>query len=278
MHIFKEIGPLRAHLKPLRSPSISIGFVPTMGALHPGHLSLIKASQEQNDLTVCSVFVNPAQFTNAADLARYPRTLQNDIDMLTRAACDILFCPDNEEMYKETPVLSFDVGVAGKVLEGEFRPGHFNGVALVVSKLFNIVQPQKAYFGQKDFQQFLIIDQLVRDLNIDVELICAPIVREPDGLAMSSRNQRLNPDERKQATVLHQCLLQSRRKLLEGVPFETVKSEMGTYCASHHVFLEYLALVDRKSLNPTNSMADAVLLIAARVGEIRLIDNLFVNE
>ncbi len=278
MRIFKEIGPLRAYLKPLQSPAFSVGFVPTMGALHAGHLSLVRASKGQNSLTVCSIYVNPAQFTNAADLTHYPRTLERDINMLIEASCDVLFCPENDDMYGAAPYLSFDLGPAGDILEGQFRPGHFNGVALVVSKLFNIMQPQRAYFGQKDFQQFFIIDQLVRGLKYDVELVCAPIVREPDGLAMSSRNMRLNPDERNRAAVLYQCLLQTRKGILDGELFEALKSQMNEYCTTQRVVLEYLAWVDRKSLAPADTVADSILLIAARVGDIRLIDNLFVNE
>lgn len=278
MRIFKEIEPLRAYLKHLYSTAFSVGLVPTMGALHPGHLSLISASKKQNEITVCSIYVNPTQFTNPADLTHYPRTLDRDMALLQDAACDVLFCPTNEEMYGAAPATSFDVGHAGTILEGEFRPGHFNGVALVVSKLFNIIQPQRAYFGQKDFQQFFIIDQLVRDLKFDVELFCAPIIREPDGLAMSSRNMRLNPDERKRAAVLYQCLVQTRSRLLNHEPFDVLKVEMKDYCNRHQVILEYLVLADRRNLSVPESPDHAVLLIAARVGEIRLIDNLFVIE
>jgi pantoate--beta-alanine ligase len=278
MRIFKEIEPLRAYLKQLSSPPFSVGLVPTMGALHPGHLSLIDASKKHNEITVCSIYVNPTQFTNPADLTHYPRTLDRDIAMLSEAGCDVLFCPKDEEMYGTAPATTFDVGLAGTILEGEFRPGHFNGVALVVSKLFNIIQPRRAYFGQKDFQQFIIIDQLVRDLKFDLELFCAPIIREPDGLAMSSRNMRLSPDERKRAAVLYQCLVQTRNRLLNSEPFELLKKEMKDYCSRHQVILEYLALANRKNLSVSESPDHAVLLIAARVGEIRLIDNLFVIE
>lgn len=278
MRIFKEIEPLRAYLKHIHSPVFSVGLVPTMGALHPGHLSLIMASKKQNDITVCSIYVNPTQFTNPADLTHYPRTLDDDILLLREASCDVLFCPTNEQMYGPASSTTFEVGAAGSILEGAFRPGHFNGVVLVVSKLFNIVQPQRAYFGQKDFQQFMIIDQLVRDLKFDIELFCVPIIREPDGLAMSSRNMRLNPEERKRAPILYQCLQETRKRLLDGEKLDLIKADMKDYCSRNQVVMEYLALADRKSLSAPGSLDGAVLLIAARVGEIRLIDNLFVIE
>ena len=278
MHIFREIRPLRAYLKLLNSTQNSVGLVPTMGALHEGHLSLVQASKKQNSHTVCSIYLNPAQFTNQADLIHYPRTLDKDIELLGRGGCEAVFCPSTDEMYAADPATTIDVGRTGAVLEGAFRPGHFNGVALVVSKLFNILQPQRAYFGQKDFQQFMIIEQLVHDLNFDIELVCVPIVREPDGLAMSSRNMRLTPDERKRSTILYQCLLRTREGLIQGQSFEHLQTIAKGACNQQQVDLEYLALADRNTLAPASELKDAVLLIAARVGDIRLIDNIFVTE
>ena len=195
MHIFTEIAPLRAYLSSQYADHFSVGLVPTMGALHEGHLSLIRASKKDNSITVCSIYVNPAQFGNREDLEKYPRSLVSDISMLKEGGCDILFCPENAEMYGEQDTIHFDFGSCGNVLEGKFRPGHFSGVALVVSKLFNIVEPHKAYFGQKDYQQFMIVSQLVTSLKFKVKLVCMPIKREEDGLAMSSRNQRLTATE-----------------------------------------------------------------------------------
>jgi pantoate--beta-alanine ligase len=281
MHIFREIVPARAYLKHERSRNSSVGLVPTMGALHPGHLSLVEASKRENTITVCSVFLNPTQFNNPVDLANYPRTLDNDLRLLLEAGCDAVFCPSNDEMYDAASSITFDVGPVGEILEGEFRPGHFSGVVLVVSKLFNIVEPDRAYFGQKDFQQFTIIDRLVKDLRYGVSLVCAPIVREADGLAMSSRNMRLNAAERKRAATLYQCLLQTRKRLLAGEPFEQIRTEMKDFCARQSVMLEYLAIADREDLtllNDVSGLHHKLLLIAARVGDIRLIDNLFLSE
>ena len=187
MNIFKEIGPLRAYLNSQRS----IGLVPTMGALHEGHLSMVKQARQENAVTVCSIYVNPAQFNNASDLAKYPRTLEQDIRMLQEAGCQAVFCPSNEEMYRGPVNIHFDVGAAGRILEGEFRPGHFSGVALVVSKLFNIVKPQRAYFGQKDFQQLVIISQLAEELNYDITVVPVPTMREADGLAFDYEGVRV---------------------------------------------------------------------------------------
>lgn len=281
MHIFREIIPLRAYLKDHRSLNSSIGLVPTMGALHPGHLSLVQKSKTENTTTVCSIFLNPTQFNNPFDLAAYPRTLDKDIQMLQEVNCDALFCPATNEMYSEHASLAFDVGPIGRILEGEFRPGHFSGVVLVVSKLLNIVQPQRAYFGQKDFQQFAVIDRLVQDLAFDVTLVCVPIVRESDGLAMSSRNIRLNADERQRSTVLYQCLIHARNGLLAKKSFNDINVEVSDFCFRQQVVLEYLALADRRNMTLLNGICDprcAVLLIAARVGNIRLIDNLLLIE
>mgnify|MGYP002787668266 FL=1 len=170
MRVFKEIQPLRAYLKQIRASAKSIGFVPTMGALHSGHLSLIQASKKDNPITVSSIYVNPAQFNNPKDLAKYPRTLAEDLAMLENEGCEVVFAPSNEEMYATTPTLRFDFGGLDQILEGQYRPGHFSGVALVVAKLFNIVQPQVAYFGQKDFQQVKIIERLVEELKFDLHL------------------------------------------------------------------------------------------------------------
>jgi pantoate--beta-alanine ligase len=281
MHVFVEIGPLKAYLKHHQSSHFSIGLVPTMGALHRGHISLIEASKKQNSITICSIYVNPVQFNNAMDLEKYPRTLDHDLRMLEEAGCDVVFCPSNSEMYPAASQLKFDFGSLDKILEGEFRPGHFSGVALVVSKLFNITQPQRAYFGQKDFQQFKIISRLAEELKFDLELICAPIIRENDGLAMSSRNTRLTMEERKRAVVLSQSLIQSRDKLLFGEHFSDVRNFVIDKCREKNLKIEYFAIADRENFALLENVIDAkrtIILVAAYVGEVRLIDNLFLEE
>lgn len=280
MDAFKEIRPLRAYLS--KHPNRSIGLVPTMGALHNGHLRLIGRSKAENDLTVCSIYVNPTQFNNASDLEKYPRTMEADRKKLEEAGCDVLFCPDNNEMYAEDPTLTFQFkGPLATTLEGAFRPGHFNGVALVVAKLFNIVCPQRAYFGLKDYQQWLVVNQLVRDLKFDIALCGVPIVREADGLAMSSRNLRLSSDERVRALSLIQCLRLMQGKLLNGATPGQARKEAADFCSSAGVKLEYAEVADPVTLLPLDQNADprkGILLIAAQVGAIRLIDNLFVDE
>lgn len=278
MEIFTQIEPLRAYLKNQRKRKLSIGLVPTMGALHQGHLTLINASKAENDLTVCSIYVNPTQFNNATDLAKYPRLLEKDSVMLEESGCDVLFAPDNEEMYASPSSIKIDFGDLDKVLEGQFRPGHFSGVGLVVSKLFNIVQPDIAYFGQKDYQQFAVITRLKEELLFELTLKAVPIVREPDGLAMSSRNMRLNDEQRKAAIVFYQCLQQAKSSLAEGKTWKYIQDEARKKCeAVQGVKLEYLALADRKNLNSLDNVthaAQAVILIAGYAGEIRLIDNI----
>lgn len=279
MKIFKEIKSLKAFLSQ-KWGSVSIGLVPTMGALHAGHLSLIEASRKENGLTICSIFVNPAQFNNPKDLEKYPRTLERDLEMLKRADCDVVFAPEAKDMYETEPTIRFEFGELDKILEGKFRPGHFSGVALVVAKFFNIVKPSIAYFGQKDFQQFKIIERLVKELKFDLQLKPMPILREPDGLAMSSRNMRLNGNERKKATILFQSLTEAHKLIRNGTLLSKVKEIVKLKCESiEGVRLEYFELASLENLNAQESVTDkAILLIAAYVGEVRLIDNLLLNE
>jgi len=279
MDIFTEINPVRAFLKGKRRQNFSVGLVPTMGALHQGHLELIKASMMENDLTVCSIYINPTQFNNLSDLEKYPRTLESDKQLLAAAGCDVIFAPTNTEMYIKQSDLHFDFGHLDKILEGEFRPGHFSGVALVVSKLFNIVQPNKAYFGQKDFQQFKIISKLVEELLLDMVISSVPIVREPSGLAMSSRNQRLSDADRAKATLFYQSLLMAKSLLQKGNPLEFVKTKVREKCGVvQGIKLEYIELVDIENLKPSHFVpSKTILLIAGFVGEVRLIDNLLLE-
>jgi pantoate--beta-alanine ligase len=278
MQILRDIASAIEFIKGQKRAGKSIGLVPTMGALHAGHLSLVSRSATENDVAVASVFVNPIQFNNAGDLAKYPRTLERDIELLTSAGGSAVFCPTAEEMYSTQPVISIRFGHLDKILEGEFRPGHFSGVGIVVAKLFNILQPNTAYFGQKDYQQFLVIQQLARDLNFPLNLVCADIVREADGLAMSSRNQRLSSEQRSQAALLFE-VLSGTKTMLGKKPLSLLKAEASEKLSAVGIQLEYLELASRENLSllsEYNSSTPSLLLIAAFVGEVRLIDNLFV--
>ncbi|AKQ47021.1 pantoate--beta-alanine ligase [Rufibacter radiotolerans] len=274
---FSSLVEIRNHTEALRRQGLSIGFVPTMGALHEGHLSLIRAAKSQNDVVVCSVFVNPAQFNNPDDYRLYPRLLEKDGQMLAQEGCDVLFAPLAEEMYKHKAKLTFDFGDLERVMEGAHRPGHFNGVATVVSKLFHLVAPHQAFFGQKDLQQFAIIQQLVLDLNFDLELVCYPIIREEDGLAMSSRNRRLSPEQRAVAPRLYQALQVLEEKLATQ-PVAQAKEETEAFLAAFpEIRVEYLEVVDAQSLQPVEQVEESekvALCLAAFLGEVRLIDNI----
>jgi len=273
--------PQDAHFQCLsfKKAGKSIGFVPTMGALHEGHLSLIRRAKEENDVVVCSIFVNPTQFNDPKDFEKYPRTLNSDRQLLETEGCNLLFAPQEQDMYPQQPVLTFQFGYLEKVMEGAHRPGHFNGVALIVSKLFHIVQPDNAYFGQKDYQQYLIVRQLVNDLSFPLQVIACPTVREADGLAMSSRNRRLTPAQRLDAVVLYQCLQEAKQRLLNGETVASVKQYVaGIFAALQEkgIRLEYFEVADGYTLSPVEDIhqhQEVVLCIAAYVGEVRLIDN-----
>ena len=279
MEIFKQIAPLKAYLKDLKCQGGPVGLAPTMGALHEGHISLIKTSKVQNQITVSSIFVNPIQFNNQNDLLKYPRSLERDIKVLESVGCDVLFNPDTAEMYPSKSTLKLDFENLDKTLEGQFRPGHFSGVALVVSKLFNIVEPDNAYFGQKDWQQFAIIKKLTEELNFNVVLHSVATIREADGLALSSRNQRLTPEQRKKAPVFYQALMLAKNALKAGNGISEIKPRVRAVIEQYpDVRLEYFELVDSKNLNPLENVEQSnqpILCIAGYVGEIRLIDNMF---
>lgn len=278
MHIFPTIADLRAYLLAERAQGKSVGFVPTMGALHEGHLSLIEASNAQNDLTVCSIFVNPIQFNNPDDLARYPRTLEADCELLQTVGCDAVFAPSVQEMYPEKPLLTFDFGDLERVMEGKFRPGHFNGVGVVVSKLFNVVQPDRTYFGQKDLQQVAVVRRMMIDLGFQIELHPRPTLREEDGLAMSSRNRNLTPDERALAPHIYAGLSAAKSQLSSGQTPAQVKGWMETHFAQQPAFhLEYFEIVNAFSLQDVTELqpqGQTALCIAAHLGKVRLIDNI----
>ncbi|GAB3552580.1 pantoate--beta-alanine ligase [Spirosoma fluminis] len=249
-----------------------------MGALHEGHISLIETAKRENDLVISSVFVNPVQFNNADDLARYPRTLDSDLKQLETAGCDVVFAPSVEEMYAESPVMKLSFGDLETVLEGAFRPGHFNGVGIVVAKLFNIVQPDRAYFGQKDLQQVAVVRRLIRDLSFPVELVRCPTIREADGLAMSSRNRNLTPNEREQAPTLFKALTLAHDLLTEGQSTSQAKAAVtGFFSTNPHFRLEYVEIVNADTLQPVNEVlapGQTAICLAAHLGKVRLIDNL----
>ncbi|MBB6002958.1 pantoate--beta-alanine ligase [Arcicella rosea] len=278
MQVFFEIKTLQAYLQNQRQLSKSVGFVPTMGALHQGHLSLIETAKNQNDIVVCSIFVNPTQFNNPHDLAVYPRTLEADCKMLEEANCDIVFAPSATEMYPSLPTLKFDFGTLENVMEGKFRPGHFNGVGIVVSKLFNIVQPNKAYFGQKDLQQCAVINCLVKDLSFSLDLVICPTQREKDGLAMSSRNRNLSEEQRVIAPEIYKSLTASAA-LLKNQSSTAVKQFIKEYFdVIEDIELEYFEISDFETLLPIEelSVGKTALCIAAFMGKTRLIDNIII--
>lgn len=279
MILIREISELRRKLNELNTKNTSIGFVPTMGALHQGHFSLIEKAKKENSICVCSIFINPTQFNNSEDFEKYPSTIEQDVIQLNQLECDILFLPSALEMYAQLPKLTFHFGALEQVMEGLNRPGHFNGVAIVVSKLFHIVQPKKAYFGQKDIQQFAIISQLVLDLSFDIELECCPTLREKDGLAMSSRNLRLSTDERSKAPFIYQSLLKAKELLENNSPLDTKNIIQQDFKFNRAFQLEYLEIVDFESLQPIQKIennAKYAICIAAFLGKVRLIDNIVI--
>jgi pantoate--beta-alanine ligase len=274
-----DIALLREAVADARRRGLTIGLVPTMGALHAGHLSLIEAARAETGYVVASIFVNPTQFGLKEDLSRYPRPLERDLELCNRAGVDLVFHPEPAAMYP--PGYRTFVEVTGwqDVLCGASRPGHFRGVATVVLKLFNLVQPNRAYFGQKDAQQARIIRQMVDDLNVPVEVRVCPIVREADGLALSSRNRYLEADERRQATVLHRALTEARRRIEAGErDADAVRRAMGEAIAAvPGAVLDYAAVVDAESLEALGRLAPdrpILLALAVKFGSTRLIDNL----
>ena len=278
MQIFRGIDATRAFITEEKKLNKRIGLVPTMGALHKGHLSLVSKSRIENELTIASIFVNPLQFNNPSDLLKYPRTVEQDLKFLKESGCHSVFIPAPDEMYKLPVSLSMNFGTLDKILEGKFRPGHFSGVGIVVAKLFNIIQPDIAYFGQKDYQQFLIIKQIVDDLSFPVQLKCEAIIREPDGLAMSSRNRRLSGEERVIAPMLYHTLLEVRKSILHK-SMAQLKEDVIKKTSKTIVKIEYLELGNRENLQilqKYDNSIPSILLIAGYVGEVRLIDNMFV--
>ena len=250
-----------------------------MGALHQGHISLIEASLKKCDLTVCSIFVNPTQFNDKNDLLRYPRTIEKDISLLKNAGCQVLFCPDADEMYPEADRRTFDFGFLGNTLDALHRPGHFNGVAQIVSKLFDVVQPHFAFFGEKDYQQVLIVKELVKQLNLNVTIISCPIEREKDGLAMSSRNTLLSDEERMVASLIPLIMKKAEKDFLDGLSISEIKENAISLLSKEKLFkLDYFEARNADTLMEMSDNAKRVVfLIAVFCGKIRLIDNCVIN-
>ncbi len=277
MIICNTVRAVREELELQRDKNKTIGFVPTMGALHQGHLELMERAKVENDLLVVSIFVNPIQFNNKNDLESYPRVLDEDIAKLEAIGCDYLFAPSVEEMYPEPINDTYDFGALGNVMEGAFRPGHFNGVAIVVRRLSEIIEPHKSYFGEKDYQQLAIIQDMVRQLAMPVEIIPCPIVREDDGLAMSSRNRRLTESERQLAPTIYKILKKgaSLRNVLS--PEELRLWARAQIENTEGFLIDYVEVADDTYLQPFehwNDVKGALIFVALFLGDVRLIDNI----
>lgn len=276
MKVFNFIVDIQRFVEEKHNLGLKIGFVPTMGALHEGHLSLINRAKKENDIVVCSVFVNPIQFNNPADLEKYPRTPERDIEKLQNAGCDAVLMPSVDEMYPEKIEEHYDFGDLERVMEGACRPGHFNGVAIVVRRLFEIVNPDKAYFGEKDFQQLAIIKKMVSDLNMGLEIVPCSIIREDDGLAMSSRNVRLNTEERAIAPQIFATLKDAISKKDSMTPAEMKEYAIAKYSEIKEFDVEYVQITDEinlKSIDNWNECEHARIFVALQLGPVRLIDN-----
>ncbi len=277
MKLIHSVVEMKAHCRDITRSGRSLGFVATMGALHEGHASLVQASRAQCDATAVSIFVNPLQFGPNEDLAKYPRTPEGDSQILEALQVNVLFMPTASEMYPAGATTHVEVGGLSDRLDGLSRPGHFRGVATVVAKLFEIVRPDFAFFGQKDAAQVAVLHRMVRDLDMDVKLIVCPIVREPDGLAMSSRNAYLSPEERKQALVLHRSLAQVQQAAEMGEHDAAKLATLGKSLIAKEpaARLEYFAIVDADSLEPVSDISrGALVAVAAFIGKTRLIDNI----
>lgn len=277
MKLVRTISDLQAELSALKAQGKKVGLVPTMGALHAGHASLVKRSVDENDVTVVSVFVNPTQFNDKNDLVKYPRTLEADCKLLESAGASFVFAPEVEEMYPEPDTRQFSFAPLDEVMEGRFRPGHFNGVAQIVSKLFDAVKPHRAYFGEKDFQQLAIIREMVKQLHLDLEIVGCPIVREEDGLALSSRNMLLSAEERKIALKISQTLFKSRTFAADHSLKETIKFVEDGIASEPGLRLEYFEVVDGNTLQTVQNWEDTdyiVGCITVFCGSVRLIDNI----
>lgn len=277
MKIIEHIDEMRVFVKPLKFKK-TIGLVPTMGALHQGHLNLVEQAQSKSEVVITSIFVNPAQFNKKEDLEFYPRTLEEDLAKLEKAGCDVAFVPQPQEMYPFEEHLKIELGIIGQYLEGEFRPGHFNGVALVITKLFNICLPDYAYFGQKDIQQYYVIEKLTQDLSFPINIEQVATAREENGLAMSSRNLRLTKEQREHAGLIHQALKAAKNILFLEKDISLAKETVRKiFSAQDSLRIEYFEVVHAYEFVPLKKLStdnQVILCMAAEIEGIRLIDNL----
>jgi len=276
MEVVKTVTELRKAIELQRKNNVVVGFVPTMGALHEGHLSLVERAGRESGFVVVSIFVNPTQFNNKEDLERYPRDLNYDLNLLKNSSCQLVFTPDVEEMYPEPDTRKFNFGTLESVMEGKFRPGHFNGVAQVVSRLFDMVKPDKAFFGLKDFQQLAIINKMVTMLNYDIEIVPCAIIREPDGLAMSSRNMLLSKEQRINAALISKTLFEAVALAKSKSVTEVKNWVVETIDQNPFLKTEYFEIVDYKELitvDDWNTKVNKIGCIAVHCGKVRLIDN-----
>lgn len=279
LKIFNNREAIHKYLEELKSTGKLIGLVPTMGALHAGHLSLIEEARKQTDIVVCSIFVNPTQFNDKKDLENYPRPIEDDLQKLKKVKCDVLFLPEVEEMYDSSEFWNIELGNLDKILEGKIRPGHYQGVTQIVNKLFDTLKPDYAFFGQKDYQQIMVISYMIQKLKIKVNLVICPIIREKDGLAMSSRNIYLSPEQRQDALALFKSL----KLAVELFKTETVaqieKKVREFLESSPGIEMEYFEIYNADSFETfhSGSTAKPIALVAAKVGRIRIIDNMYLN-
>ena len=279
MKIFTTRTALSEYLTFQKAMRKSIGLVPTMGALHDGHLSLITAARQETDRVICSIFVNPTQFNDPKDLAKYPRPVNADIAKLSNASCDVLFMPEVSEMYSENEKWHIDLKGLDQILEGVIRPGHYQGVTQIVKKLFDTVKPDIAFFGQKDYQQFMVISEMVRQYSLPLQLVMCPIIREADGLAMSSRNIYLSDAERLHALALSQAL-QLAKRVYSKQNLKEIKEEVLRFLENAPgIVSEYFEICNSENFKPVDKKGtqDLVALVAARVGNVRLIDNIILS-
>ena len=277
MKVYSTISELQDALNLLKKNGAKIGFVPTMGALHNGHISLVKESNNQCDITIVSIYVNPTQFNNSSDLEHYPRTLEKDLLLLEKEKCDIVFTPSNEEIYPNNfDKISLNLGQLAEIMEGKFRPGHFEGVVNVVYRLFDIVKPNKAFFGLKDFQQVAVIKYMVKELNLPVEIIPCPTLREDGGLAMSSRNLRLSEQDKANALILFKTLDFAKSLTKQGRSPREVQKEAITFFKTSNLELEYFEIVDPLTLTSLENewVNNSTACIVAYCKDVRLIDNI----
>jgi len=282
MILYKIASQLQQYLEQQKAAGKTIGFVPTMGALHQGHISLINNSKATCDITICSIFVNPTQFNDAKDFEQYPITIEQDIDMLEMATCDVLFLPPVEEIYPNEIVKTkqFDLGFIETVFEGAYRPGHFNGVCMVVERLLNIVKPHQLFLGQKDYQQCIVIKRLVELMKADIKIIICPTSREENGLAMSSRNKRLSAEMKDKAKIIYQSFNKIKKDIVANNAAELVANAKESLLENGFDKIDYLSLANAKTLAPIelwDGSTQLVILVAAFTEGVRLIDNMVLN-